>query len=203
MLGNHMMPDLTKTTTTLLEGLFDQQNTQAWLVFNNRFFPMIVAYARRRGIQEADAEDIAQETLIDFAKAYRDGKYDRERGRLRHWLGGIASHRISKHLARRGRGPHVITGEGKSAILHGAVGGDQGPDQWEQEWERHMLELCKAQIRAEFSERVYEAFEQYAVNGRPADEVAEEFRITRNTLYISKSRILTRMREIRSMLEDE
>jgi hypothetical protein len=39
-------------------------------------------------------------------------------------------------------------------------------------------------------------FEEYILKGRPADEVAEELGVTRNAVYICKTRILGRVREI-------
>ena len=90
---------------------------------------------------------------------------------------------------------------GKTAILEG-VPDPEGPDEfWEEEWERHVLTICKAQTRQELGDQCFEAFEQYAIKGRPVEDVARELNLTRNAIYISKSRILARMREIRETLE--
>ena len=96
--------------------------------------------------------------MADFAEAYRKGQYDRTRGRLRHWLGGFAARRIAKQLAQRGKRIKPITGVGKTAILEG-VPDPEGPDEfWEEEWERHVLTICKAQTRQEFGDQFFEAF---------------------------------------------
>ena len=50
-----------------------------------------------------DAADVAQETLTDFLRDYRAGKYDRRRGRLRSWISGIARHRVLDTLRQRAR----------------------------------------------------------------------------------------------------
>ena len=71
------------------------------------------------------------------------------------------------------------------------------PDEFsDEERQRHLLSLCQAKVRQEFGEKYYHVFEQYALNGRPAGEVGEEVGITRNAVYICKSRLLTRMQQI-------
>ena len=90
------------TTTTLLEGLGDPDNSAAWNRFVGRFRPIIVACACRFGVRQDEAEDIAQETLSAFLNAYLAGKYDPEKGRLRSWVFGIAKNQALKAIRARG-----------------------------------------------------------------------------------------------------
>ena len=59
---------LTRTTTALLEGLLEQTNDETWREFDARYRPIIVAFARRVGLGETDAADVAQETLLRFVR---------------------------------------------------------------------------------------------------------------------------------------
>src|SRR5688572_3975054 len=86
------MSALTHTKTMLLEGLLDPANHDVWTEFDTRYRPVITGFSRRLGLPPADAEDVAQETLARFVKYYRQGKYDRTRGRLSSWIIGIAQH---------------------------------------------------------------------------------------------------------------
>ena len=92
------------TTTALLEGLFDPANQELWRHFDERYRPVIIAFARRLGVEPTDAADIAQETLVQFLRDYREGKYDRNRGRLHCWIIGIAKHRIADQFRLRAGG---------------------------------------------------------------------------------------------------
>ena len=177
------MSQLTRTNTTLLEGLFDPRNSQAWRIFDSRYRPLVIGYARRKGLQEADAEDLAQMTLAEFVQAYRDGQYDRQRGRLRHWLGGLAARRIADLFRQKGRQIRPISGEGKTEILYSAPD-PQGPDEL---WEQH---VCR-----EFGKEYRQVFDQYILGDRPADEVAAALGVTKNAVYVAKSKILARVRE--------
>ena len=86
--------ELTRTTTALLEGLRDSENAILWEAFDRRYRPILVGFARNLGLDEVDAADVAQETLSRFVQEYREGRYDRSRGRLGAWLVGIARYRI-------------------------------------------------------------------------------------------------------------
>jgi len=71
----------TVTSVTLLEKMRGG-NEEAWQRFCARYEPVILSLARRAGLQEDDARDVAQETLVAFIEAFRRGKYDRDRGQL-------------------------------------------------------------------------------------------------------------------------
>ena len=94
-----MSPDLpparTHTTTALLAALHDLSDQPAWREFEGRYAPIISGVARRMGLSESDSQDVMQETMLQFIRDYRAGKYDRTRGRLRSWIIGIARHRIA------------------------------------------------------------------------------------------------------------
>ena len=82
----------TLTTTQLLEGLADPANQAVWQVFDARYRPVLLAFARRLDLSAEDAADVAQEALTRFMTALREGRFDRDRGRLRSWMVGIARH---------------------------------------------------------------------------------------------------------------
>ena len=97
------MNSLSKTTTQLLEALHDEGNEVAWQAFDDRHRPIVFGVARRLGLSEEDAADVAQQSIVEFLQAYKRGAYERERGRLRSWLVGIARFRSLDALRRRKR----------------------------------------------------------------------------------------------------
>ncbi|MCB9851711.1 MAG: hypothetical protein H6819_01345 [Phycisphaerales bacterium] len=197
-----MISELTRTSTVLLEGLHDPGNADAWGQLHRRCFPMLVGYAQRKGLQSADAEDAAQEALADFATAYRKGQYQRDRGRLRQWLHGFAARRIEKIRAGAARAGRPVNGDGRTAFFDQLEVPDQLDEVWEEEWERHVLSLCQEQIRREFDAVHIQAFEAYAMEGKPAAVVAETSGLSVNAVYICKTRILTRLRELQAELAE-
>ena len=48
-------------------------------------------------------------------------------------------------------------------------------------------------VRADFSPAVWAAFTRFALDGVPADRVADELRVTANAVYLARNRVLTRV----------
>ncbi len=191
---------ITATNTDLLERLLDSADQEIWREFDERYRQVVVAFARRLGLQEADAADAAQDALIQFAKQYRAGKYDRDRARLRSWLLGIAK-RCAIAQQRKQRRQKGWRGE--SAF-------DQRPpdatinDVWEEEWRNAILRQSMHELRAEakIHSATIHAFELYAYENLPVKEVAEAVGMTVNQVYVAKSRVIKRLQEIMGQLED-
>ncbi len=189
---------LTRTTTAMLEALLDPADDEVWRDFDHRYRPILVAFARRLGLPAEDAADAAQETLTRFVRSYRDGKYDRDRGRLRSWIIGIARHCVYDIHQRRATDPK----RGMSAI-------SELPDEstinamWDEEYEHEILRQGISELRQQTrtEEGTIRAFEMLAFDDRTPAEVAEELSISVNDVYLAKHRCLKRLREILSHLK--
>ncbi len=186
------------TTTALLEGLFEASNDSVWRTFDARYRPVIVGFAGRLGLGPADADDVAQETLTQFIRDYRAGKYDRSRGRLSAWIVGIARHRAADLLraraARRER-------RGESAF--GELPGDEHLSElWEQECRQAVLLQAMAELASssKLNARTIEAFRRHVLDQRTPEDVARELGISVRSVYLAKHRCLTRLRGILSDL---
>jgi RNA polymerase sigma-70 factor (ECF subfamily) len=195
----------TATNTHLLQGLRSPQNHSIWRDFVARYRPMIVSYARKSfGLSIEDAEDAAQITLADFAEAYRDGQYDREKGRLRKWLFGIATNRL-KSFARgraRNREVQVADASGATGFMPRIRDDDRLEAAWDQEWRQAVLRQCMEEIRFQFDAKTVEAFELYVLKDLPAKEVADRLEMSRNAVYLARHHILKRFQEILPRLEE-
>lgn len=186
------------TTTVLLESLKDSGNNTVWRDFDTRYRPIIFGVARRMGLGEDDAAEVAQQTLADFARAYRAGQYERGDGRLSSWIIGIARHRAldlfranARHRGRRG----------ESAMI-GVADGARLTTMWEIERRRAIRDEALAVLRTQtrLGEATLRAFELFVVRGVPAGEVAAQCAMSADEVYVAKARATKRLREIVSEL---
>jgi RNA polymerase sigma-70 factor (ECF subfamily) len=184
------------TTSTLLHRLRDFRD-DAWRTFVLRFRRPVASFAVDLGVPRDDAEDVAQEALLDFARAFREGKYDRDRGRLSAWLFGIAYHRAARLRRRRSREPGIEPEEAAAQV----------PDErwastvWDRRWQAHVLAECVRQARREFAPETFRAFDLVVVRGRSPAEAAGELGIPVKAVYNAKHRVLKRVRELGAALE--
>ena len=189
------------TTSTILLGLRRFDNDDAWRRFHTRFQKPILAFARRIGLTPSEADDCAQETLLEFANAYRSGKYDPDRGRLSSWLFGIAYRKALQARDARGRGT-ARKSEGANTEFWRSLPDEQSATEvFEREWRQAVFERCLEQVRREVAENTFLAFVLTVCQGRSPDEAAAALGITRGSVYTSKHRVLRRVRELQQQLE--
>ena len=190
----------TTTTTELLDGLYEVGNRAAWSEFDRRYRPILVGFLQRMGLNEADAADVAQETLTCFVQDYRQRKYDRQHGRLRSWLIGIARCRLGDMRRAVGRRREV---RGNSAI-EGMPNEADAESIWDTEERRCMFEQAINELRqtTRFNERTLEAFERVALRREPVETVAAQLGLSPQEIYNAKNRVVERLREIVKRYEE-
>jgi RNA polymerase sigma-70 factor, ECF subfamily len=59
-----------------------------------------------------------------------------------------------------------------------------------------VMQICMDRARKEFDEKTFAAFEMYALQDIDPTEAAKRLGLSRNAVYIAKSRILSRLREL-------
>ncbi len=192
---------VTRTTTQLLEGLHDPGNREAWDALDGRYRPLVLAFARRLGLGDSDAADVAQETLTQFFQEYAAGRYDRERGRLRTWLIQITKTKAAQ-VRRRAvrRREHAGASMAEREVDPGA---EDAEAIWEACRRRTVVAAALDELRAtsQAAPRTLEAFELLVRHQQTPAAVAERLGMQRQDVYLAKSRLGARLREIVERLE--
>ena len=193
----------TVTSVTLLSKLRTPQNRTIWGQFVDRYRPVIVGYAKKRGLPEGDAQDAAQETLMLFSKAYTEGKYDPQKGRLRTWLLAIAHNQISNALRRRPRREVQVVDQTDQTGFFARIS-DETPSEeiWDHEWHKGVLQECIEEVRLQVDPKTMEAFVETSVRGVSGKDVAEKLGMSANAVYLARHHVLKRIREMVPKMEE-
>ena len=188
----HSTPE---TRASLLIRVRDPADQVAWNEFVEIYRPVILRLACQKGMQQADAEDIAQQVLIAVAKAVQQREHDPTRAKFRTWLNRVAQNAILNALSRG----KPDRGSGNSAIL--AILNDHqshsGPDSdlLRLEHRREVFRWAARQVRHEFHHATWDAFWLTAVEGRSIELVAHELAKSPGSIYAARSRIMRRIQE--------
>lgn len=186
------------THQSLLQRLAAGGDSAAWWEFTARYRDLLVGFARRRGFQQADIDDLLQDLWLQLSRQLPDFRYDRDRGRFRGFLKTVAMRAIGKRLRRTdpasdGAGDLVADARDPAA-----------DDAWEAEWRQHHLRQAMASVQREFRATDVRVFTELTQRQRPPAELAAELEVTPAAIYQIKSRILARLRRcIAEQVADE
>jgi RNA polymerase sigma-70 factor (ECF subfamily) len=177
------------TPVSLLERLRQPDPGRAWDRFVELYTPLLLYWARKRGLQPQDAADLVQDVFTVLVQKLPEFTYDRRRS-FRNWLRTVL---VNKWRDRQRRQTLPVTA-GADALAEVA-----GPDDleafWEGEHRRHLLRRALELMQAEFTPATWKACWEFAAEGRPAAEVAAELGVSENAVYIAKSRVFRRLRQ--------
>ena len=189
-----------ETRPSLLIRVRDASDAVAWEEFTEIYRPVIYRLARSKGMQDADAEDLAQQVLVAVSQAIGRWEPDDDRARFRTWLRRVAHNAILNALSR---GTPERPGAGSELLANQPA--PEGPDSdlVRIEYRREVFRWAARQIRDEFQTGTWEAFWLTAVEGRDADQVAKVLGKNVGAVYAAKSRVMRRLREKVKQFEDE
>jgi RNA polymerase sigma-70 factor (ECF subfamily) len=190
------MIEIPPTRASLLLRLRDARDEAAWREFVELYTPLVLGYARKQGLQDADAADLAQEVLRAVAGAVGRFDYDPQRGAFRNWLFTIVRRKLatwrSSQAARTcGSGDPAI-----HQILEQTPAPQTTEPAWESEWQQRVFAWACAQVSRDVSAATWQAFWRTAVQGQPGAQVAAELGMSTGAVYLARSRVLARLREL-------
>jgi RNA polymerase sigma factor (sigma-70 family) len=192
----------TVTSTTLLEAIKNDGDHCAWELFINRYRPMIVSFASRLGLNKADSEDIAQETLMAFLKSYREDRYDRQKGHLRSWLFSVARCNVIDVQRKNARESVFQDNSNATGILTGVESPNRLKAIWDEEWLRAIIQACLEEIARNVSPQTIEIFTLSVLKEWTVDAIVKQLGVTSNTVYIARNRVLKKFRDLKAEMEE-
>jgi RNA polymerase sigma-70 factor (ECF subfamily) len=186
--------DSPATQPSLLIRLRDADDAPAWSRFVDIYAPLVYDFARRRGLQDADAADLTQEVLAAVARAVRHFDYDPARGSFRGWLFTVVVNKFRTLRERLQRQP----GSGAPAAqqLLQEIPAATEDQEWDQEYHKRLFAWAAQQVQTAVEEKTWQAFWQTSVLAVRPQDAARQLRLSVAAVYMAKSRVLARLKEL-------
>ena len=198
------MTHFPETRVSLILRLAKPTDVQAWQEFSDVYAPALYAMCRRRGLQPADAEDVAQDTLFAVARAIERFEPNRERARFRTWLARITRNMIADFCAGKLKRPltQLISDSWiQSASNSLRCSMDPIDRDFTQEYRSALYQLAARRVQARVSSITWQAFHDTTIDLCPAEESAKRLNMPIGNLYVAKCRVLKLLREEVQMLD--
>jgi RNA polymerase sigma factor (sigma-70 family) len=189
------------TRPSLLVRLRDAHDELAWSQFVEIYAPLVYGFARKHGLQDADAADVTQDVLRSVATATKKLEYDPQRGSFRGWLFTVVRNRLRDFWAGQARQCQASGDPAVNRHLQEVPARDEYVE-WQQEYEQQLFHWAAAQVRSAFQDSTWQAFWQTAVEGKSGKEVARALGMTVAAVYLAKARVITRLKEQLQQVHD-
>ena len=188
------MNELIPTRTTLLHRLKDWQDQPSWQDFFDTYWKLIYGVAIKKGLTEAEAQDVVQETMISVASHMPSFKYDRSVGSFKAWLLNMTRWRITDQLRKRRRLAAYDFSDRTAAdpsttdkMLDPAS--ESLDALWDSEWEKNLLAAAIDKVKRRLDPQKYQIFD-FCVNKEwPPAKIAKTFGISIDQVYLAKHRV--------------
>lgn len=199
-----MIPSPPETRASLILRLPDAADVAAWDEVLTIYGPLVYRLALRQGLQQTDAEDLVQEVFTAIARSVSKWLERTDRGKFRAWLLRIARNTAINLLTRRPKG--AIGAGGDDAVRSLAEIPHPSPElsnQFDLAYRRDVFRWAAQRVQESVTEPTWQAFWLTQVEGRPIADAARQVEMSVGAVYVARSPVMTRLRELVSQLENE
>ena len=198
-----------QTRRSLLSRLRDHEDRDSWQTFFDRYWRLLYNVARRAGLDDVDAQDVVQDTVIAVAREIPEFRYDPALGSFKQWLFRILRRRVADHFrklyrqpADAGISPETLeeTGHADAIVMRDGM---SLSDAWDQEWERSVLDAAIAQVRGEVIPKHFQVFDACVMKEWPVAKVASTFGMNAAQVYLVRHRVSAAVKRAARRIEGE
>lgn len=190
----HSSPPYTRAS--LILRLPDASDVVAWNELVDIYTPIVRRVAISQGMQSADADDLSQEVFSSIARSISKWLDRPDRGPFRAWLLTIARNAAINYLTRRSTKPLAEGGnETAAAFAECQTVRSEVSDHFDLEYRREVFRWAAAQVRHRVTDATWSAFWLTLVEGKSVVEASQQLRVSVGTVYVSRSRVMKRIRE--------
>lgn len=198
------MTPIPTTRASLLFRLRDSQDHEAWVKFVEIYEPAVYRQLRKCGLQDADARELMQELFVAVNRQIARWELAKERGSFRGWLRRVTRNLVINWM-KHGQRQMVALGGSESQSLFDELAAEDCPEpaEFDHELRRSTFQRASELVRQEQSPKAWQAFWETAVIGKTPIVVSQELGMSVGAVRVAKCRVLARLKEVVSTLENE
>src|SRR5262249_34641011 len=184
-----MPADITTTRVTRLHGISQNPAAQpSWSEFVRVYGPTIRSWLVHWGLQDADAQDVAQNVLMRLTAKLPQFQYDPSRS-FRGWLKTLTHHAWHDFVTEAG---YRNRGSGDTGILEqlqSLAAREDLAARGEATFDKELLDGALVRAKSRVAETTWEAFRLAALDGIPPQQVADKLGVRVSQVYLAKHRV--------------
>ena len=161
--------EIIPTRRSLLTRLKQWDDHESWKDFFDTYWKLVYSAALKSGLNETEAQEVVQETVIAVAKKMHDFKYDPAVGSFKSWLLHINRCRIADQLRKRYKEAVVAQAPSNDTSRTDAMAALPDPNSlnleaiWDEDWQQNLIAAALTRVKKEVNARQYQIFDLYVV----------------------------------------
>ena len=199
------------TRDSLLQRVREWTDDESWQEFFELYWKLVYSLAVQAGLNDSEAEEVVQTTMISISRRIKTFKYDRKAGTFRQWICRQAWWKINDQLRRRQREQARFGGK-REPIVDGTQTGTgtvaRIPDRRdsfemfvEEDWHQAIQRLALSRVRAAVKPKHFQMFDLYVMKKWPIRDVARLLQVNPAQIYLAKSRISRMLKKTKKNVE--
>ena len=188
------------TRHSLIIRLRNEQDEPAWRDFVTAYEPFLMRLVARQGVPEHHVPDVTQQILIAIGRSVENWKPDNRPESFRRWLATVSRHVVIKFMTRERK---QAAGPGGTEWIQQLREVPSTPNASDDaKYQRELIIWTAEQVRHEFLETSWAAFWATVIEGQAVSDVAKQLNVSPGSIYMSRSRIMARIRTRVQEVED-
>lgn len=177
------------TRLSLLQAVGKGGDEAAWARFFDTYAGYVFAIARRRGLQETDADEIVQSVFLSLQKKGKLDGYDPKKGAFHSWLAGLTVWRINDLFRKRAAESRKVTNTSEEDLpFHASASMNPVEEIFEEEWRETVRQMTLLRLREKINPVHFSIFHALFFEELDMGVVMQIYGVSRNNLYQIRSR---------------
>jgi RNA polymerase sigma factor (sigma-70 family) len=200
-------PHRRDTRSSVIGRVRNPDDRAGWQTFFELYGSLIHGQAIKAGLTNDEAQEVAQETLIEISQRIPSFEYDRRKGSFKAWLFKLTRWRITNQFHKRRSG--IVPIDCLTLDAEDSKACDQNPvlvsepESWEREWRQTVFEAALKKLRHELPPRQFQVFDCLTAKEWSVSRVASTLRMNRAQIYLVKFRVVSALKKEIKRLEKE
>jgi RNA polymerase sigma-70 factor (ECF subfamily) len=197
---------LLATRRSLVDRLGNWDDHSRWQEFFDTYWKLIYSVARKAGLNDAEAQDVVQETVITVAKNVGKLSYDPAAGSFKGWLLNITRWRIADQFRKRlpiHNSAARLSDDRRTVTIErvadsNAVNLDE---LWEREWHENLLATAMTRLKKKVAPKHFQIFDCSVRKEWPVQKIADTLAVSVGQVYLVRHRVAALLKKEIKVLE--
>ena len=183
---------MVSTTRKTLIQLACEGQPDSWRELAHMYTPIIRGKLKDARLPEEDLDDLTQEILLQLHRKMNGFEHNGRRGAFRRWLRVVTVNQTRSYLRSR----PSLTQLSLEEIEPLADDDSEVTGRFDQQYRSHVIAKLLGRLRSEFAGTTIEGFERTTIGQEDPAAVSRSLGVSVQAIYISRSRVLKRLREL-------